>query len=220
YTFHNTSIMDFLATPVATFILACTVITSVMGFSDKTLLNKFLLIPYRVKRMGEYDRMVMSGLIHADEMHLLMNMLTFYFFAFPLEQIMQGGTIYGSWRFLLFYVLALIISDIPTTLKHKDNPAYASLGASGAVSAVLTAVVTFKPDLELSLYFMLPIKGWLYMILYIGYSYYASRNRYDNINHDAHLWGAVSGVVLGLLLSENIRNGLMFWVSSLLGGEM
>lgn len=203
---------QFLESPVATVIFLITIITSIKAFEDPILRSNFILNPFDVMHNRKYSRLVTHGLIHADGMHLGMNMLTFYFFAFYLESIM------GHWQFAVFYFLTMIISSIPAVLKYRDMPAYNSLGASGATSAVVLAMIMWYPSMELRLYFAIPIPGWLFAIAYIGYSYYAERNRRenDNIAHDAHLWGAVSGAVLGVIMSENIRNGFLTWISQLM----
>jgi len=199
---------QFLESPVATVIFLITIITSIKAFNDPILRSNFILNPFDVMHNKKYTRMITHGLIHADITHLAMNMITFYFFAFYLERIM------GHWQFAVFYFLTMIIAAVPGTLRYRDMPAYNSLGASGATSAVVLAMVTWMPSMELRIFFAIPMTGWLFAILYIGYSYYAERNRRDgdNIAHDAHLWGAVSGVVLGLIMSETIRNGFLGWL--------
>ena len=117
--------------PVASLIFVFTVITSLYAFYDNSIYGKFMLHPYSVSRGKNMFTLITSGLIHADWMHLFFNMFTFYAFAFTLERLM------GSWQFGLLYFLALILSDIPTVFRYKDSFNYNSLGASGAISAVL-----------------------------------------------------------------------------------
>src|SRR6187551_839370 len=122
--------MEFLInTPVASLIFVFTIVTSLYAFNDNGLFGKFMLHPYSVSRKHKVYTLITSGLIHADWMHLIFNMMSFYFFAFRLESLM------GSWQFGLLYFVSLILSDIPSVIKHKDDMWYNSLGASGAISA-------------------------------------------------------------------------------------
>lgn len=195
--------MEFYLThaPVASFIFAITVVTSIYAFSNPSLLGKFMLNPYSLNLNKEkWYTVLTSGIVHANWMHLIFNMLTFYFFAFNLEMIfvqLSGGV--GHLYFALLYVLSLVLSDISTIRKHKNNPHYFSLGASGAISAVLFSYILFQPKRELGIYFIIPMPAYIFAVLYIGYCMWASKNGRDNINHDAHLFGALSGLILTLL---------------------
>jgi len=192
--------MDYLNhTPVASVIFIFTIITSIYAFNDNVLYGKFMLHPYSVYRKNKVYTLLTSGLIHANWMHLIFNMFTFFFFAFRLE-----ATI-GHWQFGVIYILGLILSDLPTVVKHKDDFWYNSLGASGAVSAVLFSYILFYPFSTLMI-FPLPIPIWacLFGVLYLIYCAYMSRNSRDNINHDAHFFGAICGVIITIILEPNI----------------
>jgi membrane associated rhomboid family serine protease len=128
--------------------------------------------------------------VHANGWHLGMNMLTFYFFGFPLEERI------GSLRFVLLYLVALVLSDVGTAFKHRKDPNYASLGASGAVLGVMFAYIVYAPTATILLFPLpVPIPGWLYAIAFLGYSYWqSSQHRADYINHDAHISGALTGL--------------------------
>lgn len=204
---------QFLASPVAAVIFIITLITSLQAFRDPQLMYKFILNPYDIVRDKEYYRMFTSGLIHGNTTHLAVNMISYYFFAFALEQML------GHWQFAVLYVGSLFLSDITTLIKHKDNPAYNALGASGAVSAVLLSVVMCMPDLTLLLFFVIPMPGWFFAIAYIGYSYWASKNSNDNIGHEAHLWGAISGIVLTLILKPDVVFILQEWILGIVYGR-
>lgn len=170
-------------------ILVLTVAISLLGmFQVPDIINKFLFRPYFFLRQRQYDTMVMSGFIHADMNHLLFNMITFYFFAFPMERYL------GTGRFVLLYFFGLVISHTCTWWKERNNPGYASLGASGAISAVLFAYIVYFPTSMLYLFFALPIPAIVFAVAYVWYSMWASKNARDNINHDAHLCGALSGI--------------------------
>lgn len=194
--------------PVSFTILAITLITSIKAFREPELNEKMLFIPYRVIHYHEPYRLLSSGLIHAHVPHLAFNMLSFYFFAPYFERVI------GHWQFTVFYVLALILSEITTLFKHKDSPHYRALGASGAVSAVVIGMILCFPTLPIYLLFIpIGIPGWIFALLYIGYSHYASRNANDNIGHEAHLWGALSGIGLTLLLYPEVIGQLRNWLA-------
>jgi membrane associated rhomboid family serine protease len=169
-------------------ILLLTVGISLLGmYQLPDLIDKFLFRPYFLLRKRQYDTMIMSGFIHADMQHLLFNMITFYFFAFPMERFL------GTTRFVVLYFVGLVISHTCTWYKERRNPQYASLGASGAISAVLFAFIVYFPSTMLFVFFI-PMPAMLFAVLYVGYSWWASKNSRDRINHDAHLCGALSGL--------------------------
>jgi membrane associated rhomboid family serine protease len=169
--------------------------------NQREVLYKFMMNPYMVVHRGQYFRVITSGFIHKDYAHLIFNMLSLYFFGPSLEYIFS--VIFGSLGpvyFVLLYVLAVIVSDLPTLLKHRNNPGYNSLGASGAVSAVIFACILFDPLMNLYLYFAIPIKGFIFAVLYVVYSYVSSKRSGDGINHDAHLYGALFGILFCIVL--------------------
>ena len=171
-------------------ILILTLVISLLGmYQVPDLINKFLFRPYYFLREKQYDTMIMSGFIHADLGHLLFNMITFYFFALPLERFL------GTTRFVILYFVGLVISHACTWYKEKGNPQYASLGASGAISAVLFAYIVYFPTTTLFVIpFPVPIPAVLFAVGYVAWSWWASKHSRDRINHDAHLCGAISGV--------------------------
>ncbi|HYH56226.1 MAG TPA: rhomboid family intramembrane serine protease [Anseongella sp.] len=190
----------FQSAPVALVIFIFTLITSFYGlYVNQNLNQQFMLHPYSMARGKRIFTVLTSGLIHADLGHLLFNMLTYFFFAFQLEGII------GHWQFALLYVAGLILSDIPTIMKHKNNPGYYSLGASGAISAVLFSFILFLPKTKLFIFFIpIGIPAFIFGPLYLIYCVYASRNQYDRINHDAHFYGALSGILLTVLLYPGV----------------
>jgi membrane associated rhomboid family serine protease len=170
--------------------MALTVVISLLGiYRMPGIINNFLFRPYFFVRKNQYDTMVMSGFIHADIGHLLFNMITFYFFAFPLERYI------GTVPFVILYFVGLVASHSCTWFKHRNNPEYASLGASGAVSAVLFAYIVYFPTTTLMIIpIPIPIPAALFAVAYVAYSYWASARSRDRINHDAHFCGALSGI--------------------------
>ncbi|MBE9584719.1 rhomboid family intramembrane serine protease [Mucilaginibacter sp. JRF] len=185
--------------PVASMIFIITLITSLYAFSNETVYRKFTLHPYSVSRGQELYTLITSGLIHKDWGHLFFNMLSFFFFAFTLEARI------GHWQFGLIYVVSLVLSDLPTVAKHRHNQWYYSLGASGAISAVVFGFILFFPRVEMYLMFIpIGIPAYIFGILYLIYCTYSSRYAQDGINHDAHFYGALSGVLLTIMVYPQV----------------
>ncbi len=183
----------------ALIIFIITIATSLIGlFGNTKLIDRSLFRPYWFLRRRQYDTMVLSGFMHADLMHLIFNMMTFYFFGFLLERAI------GSTHFLLLYFAGLLVSHVGTYIKQKNNPEYACLGASGAISAVLFAAIVFYPEQSLFIIpIPVPIPAPLFGIGYLAYTWYAARNPHGRINHDAHLGGAITGLVYVALIEPS-----------------
>lgn len=184
-------------TPVASIIFLFTIVTSIYAFNDPQVYGKFMMHPYTVSKGKKLYTFITSGLIHADWGHLFFNMFTFFFFAFRLE------TMIGHWQFGLLYILSLILSDIPTVIKHKDHFWYNSLGASGAISAVLFSYILFEPLSIIGVMFI-PMPAIVFAVLYLAYSWYMSKNAKDNIGHDAHFFGALTGLIFTVIFVPGI----------------
>jgi len=197
-----------MAAPVASFIFVITILTSVMAFSNDNLYSNMILHPYSINKGQRIYTVLTSGLIHNDWMHLFFNMLSYYFFAFTLE------TQLGHWQFGLLYTASLILSDLPTVYKHKNDDWYHSLGASGAVSAVIFSSIMFNP-LNKMMIMPIPvgIPAVLFGVLYLIYCSYASKYARDNINHDAHLFGAISGLLITILLYPHLVGSFLQQIS-------
>ena len=182
-------------------IIVITVGVSLYAMPKPTVQYSLTMNPYMITKRGQYYRLVTSGFIHNDHMHLIMNMFSFYFFGTQLEYIFdiifgELGTAY----FIAMYILGIIVSDIPTLFKHQNNHAYNSLGASGAVAAVIFGCILFQPLQDICLYAVLCFPGFILGTVYIIYSYYSSKRSRDNINHDAHLFGALFGLFFCIVL--------------------
>lgn len=191
--------MNFSTAPVTFGLIAINVVISLIGFSNTDFLNKAMMWPYGVKRNRQYYRFISSGFIHADFIHLLFNMFSFYFFGTAIEYYFSLYGLGGEPAYLLLYFLGIIISDIPSYLKHQDDPTYKSLGASGAVSAVIFACILFQPWGTILIYFI-PMPFIVFAFVYLGYCVYMSKKNIGHINHDAHLWGSLFGLVFTMVL--------------------
>jgi membrane associated rhomboid family serine protease len=194
--------------PITILLIAANVIISILALNNSTVMGNAIMWPYGVKRHHQYYRFISSGFIHADYMHLIFNMFTFFFFGRNLEIIFKTEQLGGGVSFVTLYFLALIISDIPTYIKQKDNRDYLCLGASGAVSAVVFATVVFSPWSSIYLYGAIKISALIYAVLYLAYCVYMSSKANDHINHDAHLWGSLFGLVLTLILIAVLQPNL------------
>lgn len=184
---------------MASVIFVITLTTSIYAFYNQNLYGKMMLHPYSVSRGHGLYTLITSGLIHRDTMHLLFNMMSYYFFAFQLEQVI------GHWQFGLLYVVSLILSDMPSVLKNKENYNYYSLGASGAISAVIFGAILYFPLAKMGLIFLpVLIPAFVFGILYLIYCSFASKYSRDNINHDAHMYGALSGLLITFLLNPAV----------------
>ncbi|WP_026952824.1 rhomboid family intramembrane serine protease [Algoriphagus mannitolivorans] len=190
---------------LTTLIIGITAITSILGFSKPELLDRWMFTPYRIKHRNQWDRFILSGFIHKDYVHLLFNMFTFYFFGGVVEMFLkyQFGQGLGGVVFVAFYLLGIIISDIPTYLKHKDNSYYRALGASGGTAATVFASIIIMPLADICLFGILCLPGFILGGLFLIYSYVKGKQDSDGINHDAHLYGAIFGIVFILILSPS-----------------
>ena len=194
---------------VALVILLVTAGVSLAGlYGSPSIIERSLFRPYWFLRRRQYETAVTSGFVHADLPHLIFNLITFYFFAFQLERQI------GSARFLALYLVALVVSDAGTYFKHRNNPDYASLGASGAISAVLFASIVYFPWQKLFIIpIPVPIPAPLFAIGYVAYSWYSSRQARGRINHDAHLGGALTGLAFVLLTDPGAYAKLAAWAA-------
>ena len=185
----NTNSLSFL-------IMAVTVVISLLAWQKPAWLDAMMMSPYRIDRKKEYWRFITSGFIHADFAHLFFNLFSFYFFGTQLEYIF--GIIFpgfGGEVFILFYLLAIFVADLPTYFKQRNNPYFNSLGASGAVSAVIFAGIMFFPTEKIYLFGFVGIPGFIYAGLFTWYSIAMDRRGRDYVNHSAHLYGGLFGVL-------------------------
>ncbi|EAZ81181.1 rhomboid family intramembrane serine protease [Algoriphagus machipongonensis] len=190
---------------ITTLLIVLTAITSIIGFNKPEFLNRWMFTPYIIKRQGQWDRFVTSGFIHRDYMHLLFNMFTFYFFGGFVEQFLayKFGLGFGGLIYIVFYILGIVLSDIPTYLKNQDHSYYRALGASGGTAATVFASIIIMPLSDICLFGILCLPGFILGGLFLIYSYVRGKNGDDAINHDAHLYGAIFGIIFILIISPN-----------------
>lgn len=181
-------------------LILITCLLSFIAFGNRVVMNRLIMWPPAMRR-GQFDRFITYGFVHADGTHLLFNMITLYFFGRAIEAFYRPY--FAGMGFILFYLAALVVAMLPSYFKHKNDPNYLSLGASGAVSAVLFAYILFEPW-NLIFVFFIPMPAILYALLYTAYTVYSARRGQDNINHSAHLWGAGFGVIATIAIEPRL----------------
>lgn len=190
-----------IAAPITWLLIGVTCVVSFMAFRRQQLGQKLVLWPPAVTRKYEYWRLLTSGFVHADLQHLLFNMLTLFFFGRLMERFFAHYI--GEVGYILFYLGGIVIAIVPSYLQHRNDANYVSLGASGAVSAVLFAFILLQPWALIFVFFF-PLPAIIYAILYVGYSIYMDHRGGSNINHSAHLWGAAYGVVFTVAMQPRV----------------
>jgi membrane associated rhomboid family serine protease len=169
---------------------------SYIGWQKPAFQDALVHTPYLVKHKNQYYRLLTSGFVHANYAHLLFNMLTLYFFGDQVEGLLEFQTRQNGALLLLgVYIGGLIVSDLPTFVRHREHPRYQSLGASGGVSAVVFSYITLNPVQNLCLFFIFCLPGFMLAAIYLIYSWYMAKNPADHINHEAHLYGALFGIL-------------------------
>ncbi len=188
-------------------IILITCAVSIPAFSKSQLKEDLLFWPFRMQREGQFYRFITHGVLHADAMHLIFNMVSFYSFGTALEQYifpaLFGEFTRGALSFL--YVTAIIMASLPDFFKHKNNVQYRSLGASGAVSAIVFAAITVQPNMPIQFFFIpFPIPGYIFGIAFLVLSAMLAKKGGGNIGHNAHFWGGVYGILFTYLLAKFI----------------
>jgi len=188
-------------------LIAINVIFSLAAFSNKEIMGRAIFNPYIVHERREWWRFITSGFIHADYLHLFINMFVLYSFgdttlAYYEEAFGEKSTYY----FLVMYFGGMIVSHLPAYKKHREDPGYNSLGASGAISAVLFAFILFQPLTPLYLYGIqgLGVPAIVFGTLYLVYSYFSAKRKGEYVNHEAHFWGAVFGFLFTLAMKPDL----------------
>jgi membrane associated rhomboid family serine protease len=192
---------------ITLFIIIFTALISVTAFRNRLVFDKLKLNPYMIVHRKEYFRILGHAVLHVDWTHLIFNMITLYFFGEFVEEALQVIFGYGKLIFILMYVLAAIISSLPSIAKHKNDHWYNSVGASGAVSAILFAGILFNPNMKMIIFpIPIPLPGYVLGLGYLIFSHFMSKKNADNINHDAHITGAIFGFLFPLILEPKLFN--------------
>ncbi len=183
--------------PITLAIIFANVIMTILGWSQDGFLDRFKFQVGPILYQKDYKRLVTGNFLHADVNHLVLNMLTLYLFGDFLEPLCRavfGNS--GPFVFLILYFGSMLGGDLLTLyLKRKDYD-YSAIGASGAVAGIVFAYVIIDPQRWILLFLIIPIPNWLYAFLYVAYSIYGIKRQFDNIGHNAHLGGAMTGMVL------------------------
>ena len=169
---------------------------SISAFNNSNLFYKLDFSPYQVEHRKEWYRFISHAFVHAGWWHLILNMLVLFFFGDITQNYYEAyiGE-KGKYYFILLYLGGVLFATIPSYRKHKDNINYHSVGASGAVSAVLFSSVIFSPATRICLYGLICLPGIIWAVVYLIYSYQEGKKAKDHIDHDAHFWGAVFGAI-------------------------
>jgi len=178
-------------------IIILTALVSIPAFSNRIMKEKLLFRPYAISERAELYRFLTHGFLHANWEHLIINMYVLYIFGMFLENRFQAifPNNLGTLAFLLLYLSAIVLSSIPSYFKHKNDPTYGALGASGATSALIFSFILFNPW---EWFIFPPLPAILFGIVFLWYSNYMGKRGMDNIGHDAHFWGAVYGLIFTL----------------------
>ena len=193
----------------ATIILAITIIVSAIGLSSPRFIEQTVLRPYAIARGSRYETLITSGFVHASIGHLALNLITFYSFGYPLERRI------GTLQFVILYFAGMLLSAVITCIKRRNDPNYAALGASGAILAVLFAGIVYYPMQSVYVMFLpIPIPALLFALGYLAFSVYASdrgtgQTFWGRTNHDAHIAGALTGVLFVLLTNPGQFRALL-----------
>lgn len=186
-------------------IILITSVTSFIAFTKHSLREDLLFWPYKIKREGQLYRFITHGALHADAMHLIFNMISFYSFGVALENYLFLA-IFGEMSravLAIMYVTAIVVAVIPDYFKYNDRSFYRSLGASGAVSAVVFSAITIQPKMPIQFFFIpYPIPGYVFGIGFLILSAALAKKGTGNIGHNAHFWGSIYGILFTYLSAK------------------
>ncbi len=196
-------------------LIIANVVFSYRGFKDTSFFSKYRFEVEQVRVYKDYKRLFTSGFLHVGWMHLIFNMIALYFFSLSLEAYLGTGELF------LLYTAGLVGGNLLSLLIHKNDSSYGSVGASGAVFSIMFSSIALFPGMKMGLFFLpISLPGWLFGLAFILLSIYGIRSRSNNIGHDAHLGGALAGMLLAILLhpsalSNNLPTILILTVPAL-----
>jgi membrane associated rhomboid family serine protease len=191
------------AAPITLMILLVNFLIGLYTFRmDPSLITRMSLRPVRVQKNGEYYRLLTGGFVHAGWAHLAFNLITLYFFGPVLEWSL------GTIGYVILYFGSGLLANGFAYFIHRKEENYSAVGASGAIAGVVCAFALFNPAASIYLFAVVPMPAWLFAVAFIGFSIYAMRRTFDGqmgrIAHDAHLGGAVGGILLTILLRPDV----------------
>lgn len=193
---------------VTIIIIIITVIVSIFCFKDRGLFNKLSFNPYRIKHNKEWYRFITHGFVHADYTHLLINMFVFFSFGKWIEEAFSqifapSFRFVDTLAFLGVYIGGIVVASVYDYFKRGEDPLYISIGASGGVSAILFTSILLDPWGLIYFYFI-PCPGIIMGIIYLVYCQIMAKKGRDNINHNAHFYGAIWGIVFPCILEPKL----------------
>lgn len=189
-------------------LIGVTVLVSYLCFNNADLFRKLAFIPYRTVKDNEWYRLITHGFVHADMTHLLVNMFTFWSFGTYMEALFNNIGL-GAGGYLGLYFGGMIVASLYDLIKRRNDPYYVSIGASGAVSAILFASILLNPWGKILFFAVLPIPGIIFGFIYLAYCQYMNKRGGDNINHNAHFYGAVYGFVYPVILEPSLLQAFL-----------
>ncbi len=201
----ETVLSFFVESPVSFVLIAITILISVLAFSNNQIKEKGVFSPYEYHKNKKWWLLITHGFLHADFFHLFFNVYVLYIFGPGIESYFNISSDIGSFYFISFYLGAMIFATLPSIVKHNNNPMYKSLGASGAISAVVFANILIFPLKKLGLLIIpgLWLPGFIFGALYLAAEHYLSKKQYSNIAHDAHISGSIFGVLFIIVYDFN-----------------
>jgi membrane associated rhomboid family serine protease len=194
-------------------IIAVTVLISLAAFTTDELMSKLILWPKKMNNPAEYYRLLTSGFIHADWMHLFFNMYTLYAFGATVENVIHALG-YNEILFLIMYLSGIVVASLPSFVKNRHNGYYRSLGASGGVASIIFFTIYYFPWNKISIvFFPIGIYSVVFGGLYLAYEAYMSKRGAGNVNHDAHFWGSVFGLLFALTLDPSHGKDFIYTIT-------
>ncbi len=191
-------------------IVIVTVLLSIRGFSQQQVIDDLIFYPPAIDKRNQYYRFISHGFIHADFIHLAFNMFAFYSFGRAVEEIFSLECLFGGmgkFFFLILYFSSLVMASLPDFFKFKESYHFRSLGASGAVSAVVFASIVLLPQIPIRIFFIpIDIPGYIFGLIYLALSAYLDKKGGGNVNHGAHFWGAAYGVAFTIVFCMAFAN--------------
>src|SRR4030095_11553203 len=187
-------------------IIIFTSLVSYQGFTNYRFIDRMKHFPSREWSAKEYYRLLTSGFVHADWIHLLINMFVLYSFGEFIESyiVTEFGKPWGRIIFLVMYMLNIVLANIPTFIRHKQNPSFSSIGASGAVSGIVFIFILLRPWSNLFFFIIIPLPAILFGIGYLIYSSWAANREHGRLDHLAHFAGAIAGMMMIIILKKEI----------------